>query len=134
MDFQNLTYASTQVAHNFGAVIVVAAPLHLLFARLGNQRRLLWLVLAGWIVQIASGVLFGAVSFYYYGQLPDIHGLAITALILKLLCAGAAVALIIAAFRSGATWSTLRITWMWRGLAALGIIAITAAAFLRWFS
>ena len=61
MDLQNLAYALTQVGHNFGAVIVVAAPLYALAtartvgARGVQARGVLWLTLAGWALQLASG-------------------------------------------------------------------------------
>lgn len=132
MDGQNLAYALTQVGHNFGAVIVVAAPLYALAtAKSAGTRGVLWLALAGWALQLASGGLFGLVSYHFYGQLPDIHGIAIAALVLKLLCALTAVALI--AF--GLLRATSRPSAsLWRALAALGVTALTAAAFLRWFS
>ena len=129
MDGQNLAYALTQVGHNFGAVIVVATPLYALAtARPAGAHGVLWLTLAGWALQLASGGLFGLVSYHFYGQLPDIHGIAIGALVLKLLCALVAVVLIALSLRRphGAP--------AWRALAALGATALTAAAFLRWFS
>ena len=141
MDLQNLAYALTQVGHNLGAVIVVAAPLyavaaaHPVGARGVPVRGVLWLALAGWALQLASGGLFGLVSFHFYGQLPDIHGIAIGALVLKLLCALAAVALIgRALLRRQGRLDGERDAGPWRTLAALGITALTAAAFLRWFS
>ena len=88
MDLQNLAYALTQVAHNFGAVAVVAVPLYALCSmHPAGSRGLLWLALSGWALQLASGAVFGAVSWYFYGQFPDIHGIAIGALVLKVLCA-----------------------------------------------
>lgn len=136
MDYQNLAYALTQVAHNFGAVIVVAAPIYMLAAPSQQHARgVLWLVLTGWLVQIASGLSFGLVSFYYYGQLPDIRGLAVMALIIKILSAGLGAGLTIATLREAISLaSPLKIRWLWVGLAALGVIALTAAAFLRWYS
>ena len=141
MDLQNLAYALTQVGHNFGAVIVVAAPLYALAtartvgARGVQARGVLWLTLAGWALQLASGSLFGLVSYHFYGQLPDIHGIAIGALVLKLLCALGAVALIaLSLWRPQSVRDDQRGAGIWRVLAALGITALTAAAFLRWFS
>ncbi len=131
---QNLTYALTQVAHNFGAVAVVGGPLYFLFTVPKRPPVVLWLVLSGWAVQFVSGVLFGIVSLYYYGALPDIHGTAVVALIIKLLSAITAIGIIVASYRVGTHWSPQKTVWMWRGLAALGVIALTAAAFLRWFS
>lgn len=128
LDAQNLAYALTQVVHNFGAVVVLATPLYALVARPGTAvRPLAWAVLAGWGAQLASGALFGLVSLHYYGQLPDIHGIAVAALALKVGCALLAVLLLgFALLRRRAA--------PWRVLAALGATALAAAAFLRWFS
>ncbi|MEO6960085.1 MAG: hypothetical protein ABI228_06110 [Burkholderiaceae bacterium] len=135
MDLQNLAYALTQVAHNFGAVTVVAGPLYVLIVSQSRRERgALWLTLSGWAVQIASGALFGIVSFYSYGQLPDIHGIAVAALLIKMACAITAVVLIAVSLRARDRYSDRRAAVTWRALAALGITAITAAAFLRWFS
>ncbi|WP_293221020.1 hypothetical protein [Ottowia sp.] len=136
MDGQNLAYALTQVGHNFGAVIVVAAPLYALAtARSAGARGVLWLALAGWALQLASGGLFGLVSYHFYGQLPDIHGIAIGALVLKLLCALTAVALLaLSLLRPPAATDGGGGAARWRILAALGATALAAAAFLRWFS
>ena len=134
MDLQNFNYALTQVVHNFGAVTVVAAPLYMLIARPERQRKTLWLVLIGWCLQILSGVLFGGISLLYYGMLPDIRGVAILALLIKVLSAVSALGIIIMSLRAQPSWSWRRVTWMWRGLTVLGVVALTAAAFLRWYS
>ncbi|MEO6973777.1 MAG: hypothetical protein ABI135_10220 [Rhodoferax sp.] len=135
MDLQNLAYALTQVAHNFGAVTVVAAPLYVVGAgRPVRERRVLWLVLSGWAVQFASGALFGLVSLHFYGQLPDIHGIAVAAVSVKVLCAITAALLVVVSLRLRAARGDRRAALIWLALAALGMIALTAAAFLRWFS
>lgn len=135
MDLQNLAYALTQVAHNFGAVAVVAVPLYALCSmHPAGSRGLLWLALSGWALQLASGAVFGAVSWHFYGQFPDIHGIAIGALALKLLCALAALALIVLSLCSRLSPDGRRNTVTWRLLATLGGTALTGAAFLRWFS
>ena len=134
MNFQNLAYALTQVAHNFGAVVVVAAPLYVVLARPALRRGMLALVLGGWGLQVLSGVVFGLVSLYYYGRLPDLHGAAIAALSIKMLSAGTALVLIVAAWRFSSRWTQRGVASMWSGLAVLGLTAITAAAFLRWYS
>lgn len=137
MDLQNLAYALTQVAHNFGAVAVVGAPL---FARwplraLEPERRTLaWLVLAGWLVQALSGAGFGAISYAYYGAFPDIHGIAVVALLLKLGCAATGVLLALLMLRYGPGWTAPQRNAAWGGLLLLGVIALAAAAFLRWYS
>jgi hypothetical protein len=136
MDLQNLGYAAIQIAHNFGAASVVGAPLFALWpARLTpeQQRPLAWLVLVAWLVQAASGMGFGAASYAFYGQLPDIHGIAMGALLIKIACAiGAAALTLIYLIRGGMGDASRRRAWT--GLLALGAIALTAAAFLRWFS
>lgn len=137
MNWQNLGYAAIQIAHNFGAASVVGAPLFALWpARLatGSQRRLAWLVLAGWIVQAVSGTAFGAASFYWYGQFPDIHGLAIGALLVKIACALTGFVLAVMYLLGAEQWSEIRRRGYWAALLGFGATALTAAAFLRWFS
>lgn len=137
MDLQSLSYALTQVAHNFGAVAVVGGAL---FARWPQplshpaRRPLAWLVLAGWLVQAMSGAAFGAISYAWYGKFPDIHGLAVAALLLKMACAasGIIVATLLLYFARG--WSDRQRDAAWRALLLLGVLALTAAAFLRWYS
>ena len=57
-----------------------------------TRPRLVWLVLGGWIAQGASGVAFGAIGYAGSGRLPDIHGIALAALLLKMACAVAGIA------------------------------------------
>ena len=136
MDWQGLGYAAIQVAHNFGAVAVVGGPsfaLWLLPAGAPGRRLIAWLVLAGWSLQITSGFAFGATSYAWYGRFPDIHGIAIAALVIKIACAIAGTALTtfhLVSTRRGDAGSRDP----WRSLMALGATALTAAAFLRWLS
>lgn len=135
MNWQNLVYALTQIAHNFGAVAVVAGPLYPLISRqTKHKRRMLWLTLVGWVAQIASGTLFGLVSLYFYSQLPDIHGIAILALIVKIVCAITAFVLIVLSLHARDLYADRRVLITWQVLAMLAIVALTAAAFLRWYS
>lgn len=134
MDYQNLWYALTQIAHNFGAVAVVAMPLHAICR--GTQRPTkptLLVTLAGWLIQLSSGALFGLISLYYYGQLPDIHGTAVAALTIKLVCAGLSITLCLFMLRH-ARLSLPSPNLQWLSLSTLGAVALTAAAVLRWFS
>ncbi len=137
MDPQNLAYALVQVAHNFGAVAVAGGGL----AGWLMQRRgaaplsaLAWLVVAGWAVQAASGAGFGLISLAWYGQFPDLHGIAVAALLVKLGCASAGLILgaLLARFSGG--WPAVRRALAWAALAGLGATALSAAAFLRWFA
>lgn len=137
MDLQNLAYALNQVAHNFGAAAVLGGAV---LARwpvrheAAARRKFAWLILAGWGAQVGSGMAFGAISYAYYGQFPDIHGIAVAALMIKVFCAGLGFLLAALYLRYGAGWSKARIESAWNGLIALAATALAAAAFLRWFS
>jgi hypothetical protein len=136
-DWQNLGYALTQIAHNFGAAAVVGSPAGALWIARENttlQRKLAWLALAAWALQAASGATFGAISFHYYGQFPDIHGVAIAALFIKIACAIAGFPLAVTFLAYGRGWAPARQAFLWGSLLTLGATALTAAAFLRWFS
>jgi len=134
---QLLLYACIQVLHNLGAVAIVgggAAALLLARRSPGVQRTLVWVITLGWINQGVTGALFGATSYFYDGRLPDIHGIALTALLFKMACAVVGIIL-------GMTY--LRFEHGWSGAVqrrilvfdfGLGLAALTAAAFLRWFS
>lgn len=134
---ENLAYALVQLVHNFGAAAVtggaIAAwwpspqPAH-------AQRRLAWLVATAWIAQAASGALFGVVSFAWYGQFPDIAPLARVALAVKVLCAFGGIVLVTALLSRGRHWTETARLRAWRALAGFGVVALAAAAFLRWFS
>lgn len=137
MQPENLAYALTQLLHNFGAVAVTGGAVYGLMAgAMSTQRevRLALLVAAGWTLQMATGLAFATVSFYFYGQLPDLHGIATAALTIKIVCAIAGLTLSIATLTSAAQWSSAARRRAWHALAALGATALAAAAFLRWFS
>lgn len=137
MALQDLLYALTQVAHNFGAVAVTAGPL---FARWSARQspapphRLSALVLIGWLVQAGSGATLGAISLAFHGALPDIHGLALAALFLKMACATTGILTAAASLKWASQWSVSRQNAVWSLLLALAVTALSAAAFLRWFS
>ncbi len=133
MDYQNLAYALTQIVHNFGAVTVVGgAVFALAWPDTGVMRKLSWMVLAGWLAQALSGAMFGAISYYYYTALPDLFGVAIVALIVKVVCAALGVCLTVWQLLSQLSESTRRYTWL--VLCCLGMLALSSAAVLRWFS
>lgn len=136
MYIQNLGYALTQVVHNFGASAVLGGAVAALWLapRPELERALGWLVFAGWAAQIASGAAFGAISFYYYEQFPDISFAGTVALVIKVACAASA--FLLAAFyllvARGKPQAWRRGIWLI--MAFLATTALTAAAFLRWFS
>jgi len=133
---ENLSYAVVQVVHNFGAVAVVGGAAFALFsgATAALQQKLAWLVGFGWTAQAISGMGFAAVSYYYYDQFPDIHDIAMAALLIKMSCAVFGVSLVIIYLRYSATLAIERRRLAWLLLTVLGLTALTAAAFLRWFS
>lgn len=135
MDLQSLSYAAIQIVHNFGAVAVVGSAFLALWPGLvGMRKPLAWIMLAGWVAQAASGGAFGGVSWLYYGRFPDIHGIAVAALLIKMACAAAGFMLAAAYIHCGIGWSERAQQASWRVLASLAATALTAAAFLRWFS
>jgi len=135
MDLQSLSYAAIQIVHNFGAVAVVGSAFLALWPGLvGMRKPLAWIMLAGWVAQAASGGAFGGVSWLYYGRFPDIHGIAVAALLIKMACAAAGFMLAAAYIHGGIGWSERAQQASWRALASLAATALTAAAFLRWFS
>ncbi len=133
MEPENLCYAVVQVVHNFGAAAVIGGSGMMLWwpPEVHSQPPIARFVLAGWLIQALSGVGFSALSLYYYGQLPDIHGVALVALGIKVVCAlvGMVLGLVFLRNRSG------RKSFLpWSAQTALGFTALTAAGFLRWFS
>jgi len=133
---QNLVYALDQVIHNFGAVAIVGfAVLSLLPSqrRVASEKTVFLALLIAWAIQGASGVIFGIVSLTFYGQLPDIHGIAVAAVSIKAVCV--VLGLIVAgAGYSRASKSQIPRQYFSILSIGLGSIALAAAAFLRWFS
>lgn len=135
MSLENLAYATVQVAHNFGAAAVMGSSVFALWPERREEnirRKLAWLALSGWGMQAASGGGLGAVSFYYYGEFPDIHGIAIAALAIKVGCAISGF-LLAAAYLRG-DWREQQRLAAWRAQIAFGAMALSAAAILRWFA
>jgi hypothetical protein len=138
MDAQNLGYALVQVVHNLGAVTVTggaAAARGLSFAEPRAARRKLarW-VLGGWLAQGVSGMCFGAISYAFYGRFPDIHGIAIGALLLKMACAATGFSMAALYLARETRWLAPSHVRAWTMQLALALTALFAAAFLRWFS
>ncbi|MFZ1548423.1 MAG: hypothetical protein WAT12_15245 [Candidatus Nitrotoga sp.] len=133
---ENLSYAVVQVVHNFGAVAVVGGAAFALYSGVtaALHHKLAWLVGLGWAAQAISGMGFAAVSYHYYDKLPDIHGIAMAALLIKMLCVVFGVGIVIVYLHYSATFTIKRRHLAWLLLVALGLTALTAAAFLRWFS
>ena len=127
MDVHDLAYALDQVVHNFGAVAVTAGSAAARWSQPPGaaRRRLAWLVLSGWAVQAASGASFGTISYLTFGRLPDIHGIAVAALLLKVACAIAGAS---GTRAGGATRSRVRIASALESTCAAGTEAISSSA------
>lgn len=123
--------------HNFGAVTVVGTAASALWLARGHaaaQHRLAVLAAIAWAVQAASGMLFGVSTFYFEGHLPDIHGIAVDALLIKIGCASTGFILAVTYVKLDSGWTVAKQLFAWRASLTLGMIALSSAAFLRWFS
>ncbi|VVC84838.1 hypothetical protein [Sideroxydans sp. CL21] len=132
---QNLSYSVIQVVHNFGAVAAVGGSV--IATRLRDnvtRRRLANLVLIGWVTQAVSGATFGMVTYHFYHQFPDISGIAVDALAIKMVCATLGILLLAAYLWQGHRWTEQGKNKAWISSSVLAITAISGAAFLRWFS
>ncbi len=132
----NLVYTGVQILHNFGAVAVVGSPAVAWWFARDNpaaQCRLAWLLVIGWAAQGASGAGFGMTSYFLKGQLPEISGVALIALVAKIACVTCGFAVGILYLKTASQWSVATRLKVWQGMLALAGIALTAAAFLRWF-
>lgn len=135
-DLQDISYALVQVAHNFGATAVVGSAVFALQRGMhaSAQRKCAWVAALGWATQVLSGMGFGAITYHYYAKFPDIHGLALGALYFKVLCATCSLVVLAWYLLTDKSDTPICRRCVWQGLLALGASALTAAAFLRWFS
>jgi len=132
---QNLAYSIVQVVHNFGATAVVGGSFAAVkFRAVETRKRLVWLVLSGWLMQAVSGAAFGTVSYYYYHQFPDISGIAVDALAIKMTCVASGCILLVTCLLRGSHWTVGKINIVWAVSFTLSAVSLISAAFLRWFS
>jgi hypothetical protein len=134
---QNFIYALIQVVHNLGAATVVATAASALWLVRGNaraQHRLALLMAIAWATQVASGMMFGVTTYLYERHLPDIHGIAVDALLIKLFCALSGFVLAVTYMNFGSAWTMDKQLLAWRVSFVFGVVALGSAAFLRWFS
>lgn len=138
---QNLAYSAVQIVHNFGAVATLGGSIAAMLVPSRARRKLAWLTLAGWSTQAVSGPAFGMVSYYYHQRFPDIAGIAIIALMIKIACVALGFTLVAAYLCPCERYLTscancleqLR-SRVWPASTLLAATALTAAAFLRWFA
>jgi hypothetical protein len=136
MQPENLAYALTQVVHNFGAAALIGSTVFWLWPQPRQEyaRRYGWVILAAWSAQIASGIVFGLVSLYYYGETPDLSTVATAAFVIKACSATAGFLLGAWFLASERGWRFEKVKQIFQVQAALVVLALTGAAFLRWFS
>lgn len=142
-------YACIQLVHNIGAAAVVGSPAAACWlvrakpvvagaagARESSvpvQRKLAWFTMLAWSAQIASGAGFGATTYYLKHALPELTGVGLAALGIKMSCAALCCLLVPLVLRGAPRWSLRRQLGAWRALFLLGLTALVAAAFLRWY-
>jgi hypothetical protein len=133
---ENLIYTWVQILHNFGAVAVVGSPAAAIWLP-GENRviryKLAWLMLLGWLAQGASGIAFALTSYTMKGALPEVTGIALGALVLKVGCTFIGTVLTGVYLATRWRWSGAHEHRMWQLMLLMTITAITAAAFLRWY-
>lgn len=132
---QNLLYALIQVIHNFGAVLIVGVGAYGLFFALNPHKRVLAAIQSfAWAMQGVSGGAFGLTTYHYYHQLPDIHGVAIAALLIKIgsVILGFFISALYVLYYSRFSKAIEKMFW-WP-MFLFGVLALISAAFLRWFS
>ncbi len=131
---QNLAYSAIQVLHNFGAVATVGGSLAAMLAPPEVRNRLAWLAFAGWTTQAISGPGFGLATYYFDRHFPDIAGIAIAALTVKIICVAIGFLLVTAWLLPCPVCRERIGNWVWPASTILAATALTAAAFLRWFA
>lgn len=143
-------YACIQLVHNLGAAAVVGSPAVAWWLLRANQagagypgrpvatgaiqRRLAWFALLAWSAQIASGAAFGATTYYLKHQLPELTGVGLAALGIKVACAVICFVLALLYLQTAPRWSAPMQIRAWQALFVLGLTALMSAAFLRWYA
>ena len=141
-------YACIQRGHNLGAAAVVGSPAVAAWLvgssrRAGNDRpaaspsirhRLAWFTLIAWSTQVVSGAGFGTTTYLLKHELPDLTGIGLAALSIKISCAVISLILALIYLRSGARWTDRMQLLTWRALFLFGLAALMSAAFLRWYA
>src|SRR2546428_2190648 len=131
----NLVYTGVQILHNFGAVAVVGSPAVAWWFARDNpaaQCRLAWLLVIGWAAQGASGAGFGMTSYFLKGQLPEISGVALIALVAKIACVTCGFAVGILYLNMASRWSVGTRLKVWQGMLALAGKTPTTGALFPW--
>jgi hypothetical protein len=145
----DLLYACVQLVHNMGAAAVVGSPAVAWWLVRASQmpdglfgspaamglvlRRLAWLTVLAWTAQLVSGIGFGATTYYLKHEFPELTGVGLIALGIKVTCALIAIALVTFCLKASSRWPVNRQARVWQILFVLGLAALISAAFLRWY-
>ena len=146
---EDFVYAFIQLVHNAGAAAVVGSPAAGWWLSSSNPpdgtitnrflwtqailKKLAWLTIFAWSLQIASGASFGATTYYLKHELPDLTGVGFAALLIKVSCAFICLILALIYLVKSSNWSVNGQKRTWQTLFTLGFIALISAAFLRWY-
>ena len=132
---ENLTYTIVQILHNFGAVTVFGSPIAGWWLERKNfaVHRLTLLALLGWMAQGATGIGFALTSYTFKGAIPEVTGIALGALLIKVFSTLIGFVAAILIFRKGRQWKSQSRIRIWQSMLFLAFSAMTAAGFLRWY-
>jgi hypothetical protein len=132
---ENLTYTIVQILHNFGAVTVVGSPIAGWWLERKNLavHRLTLLALLGWMAQGATGIGFALTSYTFKGAIPEVTGIALAALLIKVFATLIGFVAAILIFKKGRQWQSRTRIRTWQSMLFLSLSALTAAGFLRWY-
>jgi hypothetical protein len=146
---EDFVYACIQLTHNLGAVAVVGSPAVGLWLMNSSplivqpsERKstntsiyhsLAWLTFFAWSTQIGSGAAFGVTTYFLKHEVPQLTGIGLSALLIKVTCAFICVALTVFYLRTGTNWSERLQIKVWQALFFTGLTALISAAFLRWY-
>lgn len=128
----SLVYSSIQLVHNLGAALALGTPVTWMLYSPSPERsrQALWLLIVVWTLQGVSGIGFGTASWLIYGQLPDLHAIALSALFVKIGCVITAWLYCFHRLRRNRPPGR----FAWPLLSFVAATALTAAAVLRWYS
>jgi hypothetical protein len=146
---EDFVYACIQLIHNLGAVAVVGSPAiawwlvsssqvivqpsERTFTTTSMRHSLAWLTFFAWATQIGSGAAFGVTTYFLKHEIPELTGIGLSALLIKVSCAFICVVLTILYLRTGTSWSDRLQIKVWQALFFIGLTALISAAFLRWY-
>ena len=89
--------------------------------------------LIAWGTQIVSVAGFGVTTYYLKHELPELTGIGLLALVIKMLCSIICLVLALLYFRYASLLSIHIRIKIWKILFVLGLTTLMSAAFLRWY-